>query len=114
MSDHISSECARSLYKKAGTLTTEDPVSWKIPRNEHLLNDKVDLIVKEELLENPLPFELQEFQLLTRHCLGSLRNVILLAPTGSGKMICATYGIWVLQKVFGVGVGVRLMTLPLR
>ena len=45
MSDHISSECARSLYKKAGTLTREDPVSLTIPRNEHLLSDKVDLII---------------------------------------------------------------------
>ena len=79
MSDYISSECACSLYKKAGTLTREDPVSLTIPRNEHLLSDKVDLIIKEVLLENPLLCELQEFQLLTLHCLGLLRNVILLA-----------------------------------
>ena len=47
MSDYISSECARSLYKKAGTLTREDPVSLTIPHKEHLLSDKVDLILKE-------------------------------------------------------------------
>ena len=52
---------------------------------------KGSLLLKHPvLLENPLPFELQDFQLLTLHSLGSLRNVILLAPTGRGKMICAT------------------------
>ena len=34
--------------------------------------------------------------------------------TGSGKMICATYGVLVLQKVFRVPRGVVLMTQPLR
>ena len=47
MSAYISSEYAHSLYNKSGTLTRKDPVSLTVPRKEHLLSDKVDLILKE-------------------------------------------------------------------
>lgn len=114
MASTISSQLADDLYEKSGTLIPEDSDEITIEKYNYLLKDSVHLIIQEVLTECPLPFKLQDFQLVTLHCLGSLKNVVLLAPTGAGKMICAYYGILVLQKVFGVPKGVGLVTQPLR
>ena len=63
--------------------------------------------------ENPLPFELAEFQKLAIHALGSMKNVILISPTGSGKMLVAYLAILVLQKKLGIPSGVGVGTQPL-
>ena len=110
----VTEKVANDLYEKAGTLVAEDPEEITIEKYNYLINDSVHLIIQEVLKEKPLPYQLQNFQLLTLHCLGSLKNVVLLAPCGSGKMICSYYGILVLQKVFGVKNGVGLATQPLR
>ena len=112
--EEITKEKAEDQYEKAGTLIPEDPEEITINEHTHLLNDSVMLIVREVLDETPLPFKLQDFQLLTLYCLGSLKNVILISPTGTGKMICAYLGVKVLQKVFGISKGVGLITQPLR
>jgi superfamily II RNA helicase len=114
MASTMSRQLADELYEKSGTLIPEDSDEITIEKYNYLLKDSVHLIIQEVLKEHPLPFMLQEFQLVTLHCLGSLKNVVLLAPTGAGKMICAYYGILVLQKVFGVPKGVGLVTQPLR
>ena len=98
------------LYEKAGSQVQEQKEEITLEKFSHLLSDKVNTALQEVLLENPLPFELQEFQKLTLHCLGSGRNVILLAPTGAGKMVVVYLSILVLQKlhsVAGVGVGTQ-------
>ena len=104
---------AEELYNNAGKLIPENEVQIKLGDYQHLLSDPVHLIIQEVLSEHPLPYKLQDFQLLTLHVLGSKKNVILLAPTGSGKMICAYLGILVLQKVFGIEKGVGLGIQPL-
>ena len=114
MSLAISKQLADALYEKAGDLIPEDPDQISIEKYNYLLKDSVHLIIQEVLTENPLPYKFQDFQLITLHCLGSLKNVVLVAPTGAGKMICSYYGILVLQKVFGVPKGVGLVTQPLR
>ena len=114
MAGSISKQLADELYEKAGTLIPEDAEQITIEKYNNLLKDSVHLIIQEVLTEHPLPFQFQDFQLLTLHCLGSLKNIILVSPTGTGKMICSYYGVLVLQKVLGVPNGVGLMTQPLR
>ena len=109
----ISQEKANWLLDQAGDLMEEDPEQITIRNHEHLLSDPVHKIIQEVLQENSVGFPLQNFQLLTLHCLGSLKNVILLSPTGSGKMICAYLGTKVLRKVFGKVKGVGLGNQPL-
>ena len=89
----ISKQFADELYDKAGTIVPEDPDQLSIEKYNYLLQDSVHLIIQEVLAENPLKFKLQDFQLLTLHCLGSLKNVILVSPTGTGKMLCSYLGI---------------------
>ena len=109
----ISKEISKYLFDQAGDLIEEDAEEISLLANKHLLNDSVGLIISEVLYENPLPFKLQQFQLLTLHCIGSLKNVVLISPTGSGKMILAYLSILVLEKVFKVEKGVGLGSQPL-
>ena len=95
---------AESLYNEAGNNMEEDADQISLSNHGHLLSDKVASIIEDVLAENPLPFQLQDFQKLSLHALGSLRNVILVSPTGSGKMIInylaipglTLYFIWVI------------------
>ena len=75
------------LYEQAGELVEEEENQISLTRFSHLLNDEVAGILEKVLVENPLPFPLQDFQKIALHAIGSLKNVILVSPTGSGKMI---------------------------
>ena len=79
----------------------------------HLLKDEVAHVIEEVLIEHPLPFELKDFQKLALHQIGSLNNVILVSPSGSGKMVVIYLAIFVLQKVLGVSDGVGIGCQPL-
>ena len=82
--------------------------------HSYLLNDFVHSVIQEVLNEHPIPFKLQDFQLLTLYALGSQKSVVvLMSPTGSGKMICTYLGSLVLQKIFGIENGVMLGTMPI-
>ena len=94
---------ADALYDRAGDLIQDEEDQISLDRYCYVLNDEV---IKKFLQENLLPFELQHFQLLALHALASKKNVILISPTGSGKMLVAQLGISVLQLVFGNKKGV--------
>ena len=101
------------LYELAGDLVEAEDDQISLTRHNHLLSDDVAIILEQVLEEHPLPFQLAPFQKLALHAIGSLKNVILLAPTGAGKMVVAYLSIFVLQKKFGVPDGVGLGTQPL-
>ena len=109
----ITVERAEWLYSEAGELVEEDKPQISLQIYGHLLSDEVDLIIKEVLAETRLTMKLQDFQLLTLHCLGNKRNVVLVNPTGSGKMLCAYLAPLVLRKVFNKEKGVGVGTMPL-
>ena len=91
----------------------EDPDQITIDKNEHLLSDKVHAIILEVIKEHAIPFKLQDFQLLTLHCLWNFKNVILVSPTGSGKMLCSYLGLEVIKKVCDNSKGDGVGTMPL-
>ena len=109
----ILKEKADLLYDGAGELVDEDPEEITIVKHEHLFCDKIHGIIKEVLSENQICFKLQDFQMLSLHCLGSLKNVVLICPTGCGKMLCSYLGTLVLRKVYGKVKGVGLGSQPL-
>ena len=90
---NISKTVANNLYDQAGELVREDVGDILLSKYQHLLDDKVALVIEEVLSSNPLPYHLQDFQLLALHCLGSRKNVILISPTGSPFRIDSFYGI---------------------
>jgi superfamily II DNA helicase RecQ len=102
-----------SLYDEAGELVTAEEDQISLTKYSHLLKDDVAIILAQVLEENPLPFQLADFQKIAIHAIGSMQNVILLSPTGSGKMAVAYLSILVLQKKLGIPSGVGVGTQPL-
>ena len=109
----ISVERAEWLSTEAGELVDEDQPQINIQKYGYLLRDEVDIVIKQVLEETRLTIKLQDFQILTLHCLGNRKNVVLVNPTGSGKMLCAYLATLVLRKVFDKDKGVGLGTMPL-
>ena len=68
----ISKALAKHLYDRAGECVKEDVGEISLMKYQHLLKDDVALIIEEVLMSNPLAL----------HCIGSLKNVILISPTG--------------------------------
>ena len=60
-----------------------------------------------------LSFKFRDFQKMALQQIGSLNNVILVSPNGSGKMVVIYLAIFVLQKVLGVSDGVGIGCQPL-
>ena len=83
----ISKEQADKNYDIANTLVDEPPDEISLAKHEHLLNDALHGLIMEVLQENKIPFKLADFQMLSLHVLGSGRNLVLISPTGSGKML---------------------------
>ena len=105
-------DCAllmEKVYGEVGQVASKMNEELTLEKNLHLLRDQVGHIIEQVLVENPLPFPLLDFQKLALHQIGSLNNVILVSPTGSGKMVVVYLAILVLRKVYeiqdGVGVG---------
>ena len=101
------------LSEEAGSLVANEDDQISLVKYNHLLNDTVANILAEVLEENPLPFQLADFQKLAIHAIGSLQNVVLVSPTGSGKMLVAYLSILVLQKKLGISSGVGIGCQPL-
>ena len=79
----VSKEESDVLYDTAGMLIKEDEHKLTMRSHNYLLSDSVHSVIQEVLNEHPIPFKLQEFQLLTLYALGSQKNVVLVSPTGS-------------------------------
>ena len=78
----------KKIYEEVGSKSdAELEGKLTIEKNLHLLRDEVAFLIEEVLEEHPLPYQLKDFQKLVLHQIGSLNNVILVSPTGSGKMV---------------------------
>ena len=100
-------------YKVAGTVMEEEDDEISLANNDHLLSDQVHTALQEVLSELRLPFELSDFQKLSVHVLGSGQNLVLISPTGSGKMYVVWVGSLVMRKIFNCPTGVTIGTQPL-
>ena len=111
----ISKEKADLNYHEAGCLVDEECDQISIEKNQNLLSDKVHLKIMELLDEVALPvdFKLADFQLLSLHVLGSKTNLILISPTGSGKMLVILLGTLLMRKIMKTPHGVSVGTQPL-
>ena len=84
----ISADDANRNYLMSGAIVQEKSDEIDKVRYEYLMtNDKVDTRIKEVLRDVNLPFSLTDTQLLSLHVLGNKNNLILVSPTGSGKML---------------------------
>ena len=66
------------LYTDAGKLVAVEDDQISLTKHSQLLRDDVAIILAQVLEENPLPFQLADFQKLAIHSIGNLQNVILI------------------------------------
>ena len=98
----------------AGSLVDDPEDQISVARNESLLlNDNVHQMIMEVVEETKIPFKLADFQLISLHTLGNQKNLILISPTGSGKMLVVLLGTLLMRKVLRVKGGVSVGTQPL-
>ena len=83
----ITKEDATNNYKEAGRLVPEeeDPISME-DYPEIMKSSHVTSVLQKILQGLALPYDLSDFQKLALHTLLQLKDLILISPTGSGKV----------------------------
>ena len=110
----ISRNEADHNYELAGTEVEEPPDVISSAKYQHLLlNDSVHQKILEVLDENQIPFILADFQMISLHVLGNLKNLILISPPGNGKMLVVLLGTLLMRKILCKKRGVSVGTQPL-
>ena len=85
---NISEAKAAENYYAAGISVREKREDINCVKYEHLiLNDKIHSMILEVEQQVQLPFKLTDMQRISLHVLGNKENLILISPTGSGKML---------------------------
>ena len=109
----ISEEHARANYQAAGTMVKEEADSLSVSDNEKLIDPEVDKILTHILDDLALPYQISDFQRVSVNVLGSMKHLVLVSPTGSGKMDVPLLSALVLREKLGIKKGVAIVTQPL-
>ena len=109
----ISEELARKNYIAAGTEVEEEKDRITVAGNPDLMNPEVNSILDRILLDLNLPYKMSDFQRVAVNCVGSQKPLVLVSPTGSGKMDVPLVSALVLRKKLDLSKGVAIVTLPL-
>ena len=109
----ISLHLAEQNYASAGTEVEEEPDQITIADNADLIDLLVDAVLDEQVTECNMKYKPSEMQRVSINALGSLKNLILVSPTGSGKMNVPLLAALVLRKILKKPKGVCIITQPL-
>ena len=110
---NITKELAWKNYISAGLEVIEQPESILVKDNKYLIDEGVNSILDEVVGKIGMPYQLVDFQRLAINALGQMKNVVLLSPTGSGKMNVPLLATLVLREKLGISKGVAIITQPL-
>jgi superfamily II DNA helicase RecQ len=109
----ITEEQARRNYSEAGGSVEEEDEPIKLEDFVKTMDTSVCCQLEELLSTLELPYSLVPFQHIAIITLGMGRSVILVVPTGSGKMTVPLIAALLLRKTQGVPAGITLVTQPL-
>ena len=109
----ISLEQAEKNYASAGSLVDEEPDQISLADNANLIDVRVDAVLDAVVKECGMKYMPTEMQRVTINALGTLKNIILISPTGSGKMNVPLLATHVLRKILKKPKGVCIITQPL-
>ena len=100
-------------YLTAGKEVLEEADGISVAGNSDLIdpdiNETLDRIVKEL----SLPYQPSDFQRVSVNSVCQLNHLILISPTGSGKMDVPLLATLVLRERLGISKGVAIVTQPL-
>ena len=77
------------------------------------MNSEVDEVLDRIVSELNLPYKPSEFQRVAVNTLGMQNNLVLVSPTGSGKMDVPLLAALVLRERLNISKGVAIVTQPL-
>ena len=109
----ISDDQAQANYDAAGKEIEEEADRITVADNDHLMDAATNEILDEIVSEIEMPYNPAEFQRVAINALGQMMNVILVSPTGSGKMNVPLLAIKVLRQKLRNFKGVGIVTQPL-
>ena len=109
----ISEKQAKANLVAAGTEVDEEAERITVAANENLMNPEVDSILDDIVEELKLPYIPAEFQRVAVSVLGDMKNLILVSPTGSGKLNIPLWATLVLRRKLKIFKGVGIITQPL-
>ena len=85
---NISKAEADAHYEASGSGIIEPPDEISVEKYQNqMLSDQVHQAIMEVLSETDIKFKLSDFQLVSLHVIGNKQNLVLISPTGSGKML---------------------------
>ena len=109
----ISEDQARANYENAGTEVLEKKDTITVEKHADLIKPDIDELLDEVLEELKLPYGVSDFQRVAVNTVCSLKHLILVSPTGSGKMNVPLLSALVLRKRLNEKRGVTIVTQPL-
>ena len=109
----ITEEEADLNYLAAGTEVEEEEDGITVAGNSELINPEVEEILDEIVRDLDLPYKLSDFQRVAVNTIGMLKHLVLVSPTGSGKMDVPLLSVLVLRERLGISKGVAIITQPL-
>ena len=109
----ISAEQARFNYEQAGNLVQEEPDRISVSGNQHWMDPAIDGILDDVVDKIGMTYKPAEFQRVAINSLAQMENLVLVSPTGSGKMNVPLLATLVLREKLNNPYGVALITQPL-
>ena len=104
---------AKANYLAAGIEVVEEEDGISVAGNSDLINEEVEEILNRIVGELDLPYQPSDFQRVAINTLGMLKHLVLISPTGSGKMDVPLLASLVLRERLGISKGVTIITQPL-
>ena len=109
----ISRALAKRNYKRAGQEMPAGEEHIKLANFAAVMDVTVERQLDELLEELALPFSLAPFQRVAVVTLAMGRNLIMIIPTGQGKMLVALLAALLVRRTVGAARGVTVITQPL-
>ena len=109
----ISEAEAMANYMAAGTEVEEEEDDITVAGNSGLISEEVEEILDSIVGELNLPYVPSDFQRVSINTVCTLKHLILVSPTGSGKMDVPLLSTLVLREKLGISKGVAIITQPL-
>ena len=109
----ISDALARDNYVAAGEEVEEEKDSITLEDNSQYITEEVDSILDNIVQDLSLPYKLADFQRVAVNVLGAQKNLILVSPTGSGKMNVPLLSVLVMREKMNNKKGLAIVTQPL-
>ena len=104
---------ADKLYDEAGKEEPERPTEMVVLPSPHILTTKEERMVCEAKAELFIKHDLDNFQVQSCVALLNGRNVVVVAPCGSGKLLVFYLGVHILKKKLQLPHGVGIYLQPL-